>query len=76
MRPTSTSHSLLARARAHDAQAWDAVVRDGALRAKGMAAFGEQIDPEQSAAIRAYVVQEAIRGRDRRAATPAENSDG
>ena len=43
--------------------AWDSVLRDGALRANGMAAFGEQIDAEESAAIRAYVIQQAWRGQ-------------
>ncbi|MEM9177586.1 MAG: PQQ-dependent dehydrogenase, methanol/ethanol family [Myxococcota bacterium] len=47
----------------HDQAAWDTVVRDGALRANGMASFGEQIDAEESAAIRAYVIQQAWRGK-------------
>ena len=47
----------------HDAAAWDAVVRDGSLRANGMAAFGEQLDPQDTAAIRAYVIQQAWRGK-------------
>jgi PQQ-dependent dehydrogenase (methanol/ethanol family) len=46
----------------HDQGGWDAVVREGALRDKGMAAFGEQVTPEQSHAIRAYVIQQAWRG--------------
>lgn len=45
-----------------DAQGWDAVVREGRLRERGMAAFGEHISEEQSAAIRAYVTQQAHRG--------------
>jgi PQQ-dependent dehydrogenase (methanol/ethanol family) len=46
----------------HDPKAWDAVVREGALRDKGMASFGEQVTPTQSQAIRAYVIQQAWRG--------------
>jgi len=54
----------------HDQTAWDAVLRDGALRANGMAAFGEQIDAEESAAIRAYVIQQAWRAKTLSEATP------
>ena len=46
----------------HQQAAWDSVVLDGALRANGMAAFAEHIDTEDSAAIRAYVIQQAWRG--------------
>ena len=46
----------------HDQAAWDAVVRDGALRERGMAAFGDQLSPDETAAIRAYVIQQAWRG--------------
>ncbi len=48
----------------HDQAAWDAVVRDGALRERGMAAFGDQLSPDETAAIRAYVIQQAWRGLD------------
>ena len=48
----------------NDQAAWDSVVRDGALRNKGMAAFGDQVSPEQSQAVRAYVIQQAWRGLD------------
>ena len=47
----------------HDQTAFDSVVLDGALRANGMAAFGEQLDGEESAAIRAYLIQQAWRGK-------------
>ncbi len=47
----------------HDQAAWDSVVRDGARRTQGMAAFGEQVSAEDSAAIRAYVIQQAWRGK-------------
>ena len=47
----------------HDQTAFDSVVRDGALRKNGMAAFGEQLDAEETAAIRAYVIQQAWRGK-------------
>ena len=46
----------------HDAQAWNAVVREGALREKGMAAFGDAVNDAESEAIRAYVIQQAWRG--------------
>ncbi|MFK7977088.1 MAG: PQQ-dependent dehydrogenase, methanol/ethanol family [Halioglobus sp.] len=45
-----------------DAKGWDAVVRDGQLRDRGMAAFGEHVSAEQSQTIRAYVIQQAHRG--------------
>lgn len=54
----------------HDQTAWNSVVRDGALRAKGMAAFGEQIDADESAAIRAYVIQQAWRAKKLMEETP------
>jgi PQQ-dependent dehydrogenase (methanol/ethanol family) len=53
---------LRASALLHDQTGWDSVVRDGALREKGMAAFADQVSPEQSRAIRAYVIQQAWRG--------------
>lgn len=45
-----------------DAKGWDEVVREGKLRDRGMAAFGEHVNAQQSAAIRAYVTQQAHRG--------------
>jgi quinohemoprotein ethanol dehydrogenase len=47
----------------HDQAAFDNVVLGGALRDKGMASFASEIDAEKSAAIRAYVIQQAIRGQ-------------
>ena len=38
---------------------WDAVVRDGALKANGMAPFASTLSEHQSEAIRAFVVQKA-----------------
>jgi PQQ-dependent dehydrogenase (methanol/ethanol family) len=46
----------------HAQSAWDAVVRGGVLRDKGMASFSTEVDGAQSAAIRAYVTEQAIRG--------------
>ena len=47
----------------HDQAAWDDVLLGGSLRAKGMASFADELDAEQSAALRAYVIQQAIRGK-------------
>jgi mono/diheme cytochrome c family protein len=47
----------------HSAQAWDSVVLGGALRERGMAAFGTTLDEAQSQAIRAYVIEQAWRGK-------------
>ena len=47
----------------HDQAAFDNVVLGGALRDKGMASFASELDAEKSAAIRAYVIQQAIRGQ-------------
>jgi len=38
---------------------WDAVLRDGALSARGMVSFGDRLDKEETDAIRAYVVKQA-----------------
>ncbi|MCR9104574.1 MAG: PQQ-dependent dehydrogenase, methanol/ethanol family [Gammaproteobacteria bacterium] len=46
-----------------DADSWNDVVLDGALKDRGMASFADNISPEQSAAIRAYVIQQAHRGK-------------
>jgi mono/diheme cytochrome c family protein len=43
-------------------EAWQAVVREGILSARGMAAFGEHLNEAQAEAIRAYVIQQAWRG--------------
>jgi quinohemoprotein ethanol dehydrogenase len=42
---------------------WEAVVRGGQLKEKGMASFAENISSEQSQAVRAYVIQQAHRGQ-------------
>ncbi len=47
----------------HDAAGWDEVLLGGALRARGMASFADELDGPQSAAIRAYVIQQAMRGQ-------------
>jgi quinohemoprotein ethanol dehydrogenase len=47
----------------HDGAAWDSVVQDGAFREKGMAAFATELDDEQSAAIRGYIIEQAIRAQ-------------
>jgi quinohemoprotein ethanol dehydrogenase len=48
----------------HDTGGWDAVVREGRLAERGMAAQGDWLDKTQSEAIRAYVIQQAHRGQD------------
>ena len=47
-----------------DAQGWDQVVLDGALRERGMASFAGNVSADESQAIRAYIIQQARRGRD------------
>ncbi len=47
-----------------DADAWNAVVREGARATLGMGNFGSILDREQSEAIRAYVISEANSGFD------------
>ncbi len=47
----------------HDAEAWNSVVIDGALSSKGMASFSELLSREESNDIRAYVIQQAWRGK-------------
>ncbi len=44
---------------AGDADAWKGVVMDGNLSANGMVSFADVLTPEQSEAIRAYVVRQA-----------------
>ena len=39
--------------------AWDTVVRDGALSARGMVGVGDRLTKEETDAIRAYVVKQA-----------------
>jgi len=58
-----------------DADAWNAVVRDGAKASLGMAGYGAIIDAGLSEAIRAYVIAEANSQRDEKwyqAATPGK----
>ncbi|MBT8109212.1 MAG: PQQ-dependent dehydrogenase, methanol/ethanol family [Gammaproteobacteria bacterium] len=40
-------------------ESWDAVVRQGALSDRGMGNFGEFLDTETAASIRAYVIEQA-----------------
>lgn len=47
------------------AEAWKAVVLEGALAEKGMPNFGEILDSEMAEAIRAYVIAEANSERDK-----------
>ena len=46
-----------------DAQGWEAVVRGGQLKDRGMASFADNLSTEQSEAIRAYVIEQAKRGQ-------------
>jgi quinohemoprotein ethanol dehydrogenase len=46
-----------------DEKDWEAVVRGGQLKERGMASFAENISAEQSQAVRAYVIQQAQRGQ-------------
>ena len=50
----------------HDADAWDAVVLDGARAALGMGGFASELSGEDSQAIRAYIIDQAWRGCARR----------
>lgn len=43
----------------HDPQAWTQIVIGGALEPNGMASFDDVLDPEDAAAIRAYVIARA-----------------
>ena len=46
-----------------DEKGWEAVVRGGQLKDRGMASFADNISAEQSEAVRAYVIQQAQRGK-------------
>ena len=46
-----------------DAKGWEEVVRGGKLKNKGMASFANNVSAEQAQAIRAYVIQQAHRGK-------------
>lgn len=43
-----------------DQVGWDSVVRGGALKAKGMASFATEFGEEESASIRAYIIDQAL----------------
>jgi quinohemoprotein ethanol dehydrogenase len=47
----------------HDAVGWNAVLRQGALAEKGMPSVSKWLSREQGEAIRAYVIQQAHRGK-------------
>ncbi len=47
----------------HDAGAWKSVVLEGVLAERGMANFSFALSEEQAEAIRAYVIQQAWRGK-------------
>ncbi len=46
-----------------DDKGWEAVVRGGQLKDRGMASFADNINVEQAQAIRSYVIQQAQRGQ-------------
>jgi quinohemoprotein ethanol dehydrogenase len=46
-----------------DEKSWAAVVLEGQLKDRGMAAFADNISAEQADAIRSYVIQQAQRGQ-------------
>jgi PQQ-dependent dehydrogenase (methanol/ethanol family) len=57
----------------HDPEGWNSVVREGLLSKNGMASFGEQLSREESDAIRAYVIQQAWRGKELQEAQAAKD---
>ena len=48
----------------HKPEAWQQVVLGGALRDKGMPAMNELLDKNETEAVRAYVIQQAWRGKE------------
>ena len=46
----------------HDQESWDTVVLEGIRASEGMPSAASVITPEESAAIRAYVIRQAWRG--------------
>jgi PQQ-dependent dehydrogenase (methanol/ethanol family) len=48
----------------HTAEGWNSVVREGALAPAGMADFSSWLNEKESEAIRAYVIQQAWRGKE------------
>ena len=57
----------------HDPAGWNAVVLGGALKANGMAAFGQWLDEAQASAIRDYIIQQAWRGQNLQRPTDKQN---
>jgi quinohemoprotein ethanol dehydrogenase len=55
----------------HKAEAWKQVVLGGALRSKGMPAMDTLLDETEIEAIRAYVIQQAWRGKQLQEKSPA-----
>jgi quinohemoprotein ethanol dehydrogenase len=47
----------------HDQNGWDSVVLRGSLRKKGMASFSDVLDENASVALRAYVIEQSLRGQ-------------
>jgi len=54
---------LRASAFLHDPIGWNDVVREGSRRSQGMASFASEVDESESEAIRAYIIDQAIRGQ-------------
>jgi quinohemoprotein ethanol dehydrogenase len=54
----------------HQASAWNKVVREGMLSEQGMPGLGEIVNQEEAEAIRAYVIQQAWRGKQLQASSP------
>ncbi|MCB1842151.1 MAG: PQQ-dependent dehydrogenase, methanol/ethanol family [Halioglobus sp.] len=57
-----------------DAEGWQDVVRGGALQARGMASFGDNVSAAEADAIRHYVIQQAHRGQRLAEPEPADHS--
>jgi quinohemoprotein ethanol dehydrogenase len=47
----------------HDPIVWNHVVREGSRRSQGMASFATELDEAESEAVRAYIIEQAIRGK-------------
>lgn len=54
----------------HQASAWNKVVREGMLSEQGMPGLGEIVNQEEAEAVRAYVIQQAWRGKQLQASSP------
>jgi quinohemoprotein ethanol dehydrogenase len=59
-----------------DAQGWNEVVRGGKLKDKGMASFADNLSENESQAVRAYVIQQAHRGKALQQDITAESASG